>query len=197
METFKNAADPFEGLRKAIAEHIAHYPDTELREIVKVLKQTNAVFVSQGATRLEEFGTDIPNNRYHIGISCGDGREALFIDAGLSQDRANDMARKLCWYNADLRVLSERPPQPFIAVNPHRIGKVHDHRGNMIFNIKGQPYAFSVVYADDHRASIDSYLLQNRLIQALSGSVRLERPAAAASDDRKVVALPFRTVRPI
>lgn len=197
METFRNAANPLEGFDQAIAEHLRHYPDAKIRDSESALKHANAIFVSQGATRLEEFGTDIPNGRYHIGISCGDGSEAFFIDVGFSQDRGNQMARQLCWYNADLKILSERPPQPFIAVNPHRIGKVHDHRGNMIFNIKDQPHAFSVVYADDHRASIDSFLLENRLIQARFGNVRLDRPKAVGSgdNDNKVVALPFRTAK--
>ena len=190
---FSQAADPFEGLRQAIEMHAKTHPDSKIRDVQTALQHMNAVFVSQGATRLEEFGTDIPNSRYHVGLSCGDGRDTFFVDAGHSRERAERVARHLCWHNADLKVLAERPPQPFIALNPHRIRDVFDDRGNMIFIISDSPHAFSVAYVDDHRASIDSFLLHNKVIQARFGNVRLERPQAQASVDGKVIALPFRS----
>ncbi len=194
--TFKQAADPFEGLRLAIEDHAARNPDSKIRDVSSALKQLNAVFVSQGSTRDGSFGTDIPNGRYHVGVSCGDGDDTFFIDAGMSREYGEKIARHLCWYNNDVKVLAERAPQPFIAVNPHRIGNVFDDRGNMIFTIKDTQNAFSMVYADDHRAGIDAFLLGNKLIQARCGNVRLERPQSVKSVDDKVVALPFRSVRP-
>lgn len=194
--TFKQAADPFESLRLSIEEHVARNPDSPIRDVPSALKQLNAVFVSQGSTRDESFGTDIPNGRYHVGVSCGDGADTFFIDAGGSRNYGEKVARHLCWYNNDVKVLSEKAPQPFIAVNPHRIGTVFDDRGNMVFTIKDTQNAFSMVYSDDHRASIDSFLLGNKLIQARCGNVRLERPQAVKSVDDKVAALPFRSAKP-
>lgn len=194
--TFKQAADPFEDLRKAIEEHAERYPDSRIRDVPSALRHLNAVFVAQGSTRDESFGTDTPDGRYHVGVSSGDGRDTFFIQTGYSEKRALEIARHLCWHNADLKVLAERPPQPFIAVNPHSIGSVFNHRGNMIFTIKDSKYAFSMVYADDHRSEIDSFLLENKLIQARFGNIRLERPPAVKSVDNKVVALPFRTLKP-
>ena len=194
--TFKQAADPFESLRQAIEEHAERHPDSRIRDVPSALRHLNAVFVAQGSARDESFGTDAPDGRYHVGVSCGDGRETFFIETGYNERRALEIARHLCWHNADLKVLAERPPQPFIAVNPHRIGGVFDHRGNMIFTVKDSKYAFSMVYADDHRASIDAFLLENKLIQARCGNLRLERPPAVKSVDNKVVALPFRTLKP-
>lgn len=194
--TFKQAADPFEGLRQAIEEHAKRYQDSKIRDVPSALRNLNAVFVSQGSTRDEAFGTDAPDGRYHVGVSCGDGRDTFFIETGYNEKRALEIARHLCWYNADVKVLAERAPQPFIAVNPHRIGGVFNHRGNMIFTVKDSKYAFSMVYADDHRAEIDSFLLENKLIQARFGNIHLERPAAVKSVDDKVVALPFRTLKP-
>lgn len=194
--TFKQAADPFESLRLAIEEHAARNPDSTIRDVPSALKQLNAVFVSQGSTRDGSFGTDIPNGRYHVGVSCGDGRDTFFIDTGFSREYGERIARHLCWHNNDVKILAERAPQPFIAVNPHRIGNVQDDRGNIIFTIKDTQNAFSMVYADDHRAGIDAFLLSNKLIQARCGNVRLERPQAVKSVDDKVVALPFRSARP-
>lgn len=194
--TFKQAADPFESLRRAIEAHAGRHPDSHIRDVPSALKQLNAVFVSQGARRDESFGTDIPDGRYHVGVSCGDGRDTFFIDAGFSREYGEKIARHLCWYNNDVKILAERTPQPFIAVNPHRIQNVFSDRGNMVFTLKDSQNAFSVVYADDHRADIDSFLLTNKLIQARCGNVRLERPQAVTSVGDKVVALPFRSARP-
>lgn len=190
---FTQAADPFEGLKQAIEDHAQRHPDSKIRDVQTALQYMNAVFVSQGASRLGEFGTDIPDSHYHVGISCGDGCDTFFIDAGLSRERADRIARHLCWHNADLKVLAERPPQPFIAVNPPRIGRVYDERGNIIFGIRDSQFAFSVVYADDHRAYIDSFLLESKLMQARAGNIRLERPPAQISVDGKVIALPCRS----
>jgi hypothetical protein len=194
--TFKQVADPFESLRRAIEVHAASNPDSKIRDIDTALKQLNAVFVSQGATRDKSFGTDIPNGRYHVGVSCGDGQETFFIDVGYAREYGEKIARHLCWYNNEVKVLAEKAPQPFIAVNHYRIGDVYAHRGNMVFMIKDTQNAFSMVYADDHRAGIDSFLLGNKLIQARCGNVRLARPQAVKSVGDNVVALPFRSARP-
>lgn len=190
--TFEHAADPLERLQQAINEHVARDPDAHIRDVSSALTYMNAVFVSQYATRLPEFGTDIAAGGYHVGVSCGDGSEAFFIDAGYDQNQALKIARELCWHNADLKILAEVPPQPFIAVNPHRIGDVFEDRGNVILTIKDSQYGFSMVYGDDQRAGIDAFLLRNKLIQVRSGNQHLERPVPVASTDGKVVALPFR-----
>ncbi len=189
--TFNQAADPFESLRKAIEEHAVLYPDSKIRDVETALKHMNAVFVSPQASRLQEYGTDAPNGRYQVGVSCGDGRDTFFIDVGLAEERGRKIARHLCWYNADMKVLTDRAPQPFIAVNPQRIGSVFEDRGNIVFCVRDSQNAFSVLYGDDHRASIDAFLLENKLIQARSGNVHLSRPSAVKSVDGKVIALPF------
>lgn len=189
--TFNQAADPFESLRLAIDNHAARYPDSKIRDVDAALKHMNAVFVSPQASRLQEYGTDVPNGRYQVGVSCGDGRDTFFIDVGPDERRGLKIARHLCWYNADLKILAERAPQPFIAVNPKRIGAVFEDRGNIVFCVRDSQNAFSVLYGDDHRASIDAFLLENKLIQARSGNLHLSRPEPVKSIDGKVIALPF------
>lgn len=177
--TFNQEADPFESLRLAINDHAARYPDSKIRDVATALQYMNAVFVSQQASR------------YQVGVSCGDGRETFFIDVGLDERRGLKIAHHLCWYNDGLKILAERAPQPFIAVNPKRIGAVFEAHSNIVFRVRDSQNAFLVPYGDDHRASIDAFLLENKLIQARSGNLHLSRPEAVKSIDGKVIALPF------
>lgn len=190
-QIFNESADPFASLLKAIEEHAVRHPDSKIRDVKTALQHMNAVFVSPQAERLGEYGTDLPNGRYHVGVSCGDGRDTFFIDVGHRENRGRDIARHLCGYNTDLRILVEHPPNPFVAVNPKRIGKVFEDRGNIIFCLRDSQNAFSVLYGDDHRAAIDAFLLENKLIQARSGNLDLKRPTLVKSIDGKVIALPF------
>ncbi|QQG36031.1 MAG: hypothetical protein HYS17_11125 [Micavibrio aeruginosavorus] len=117
MQTdFKDAADPFAGLIQAIAAHARRHSDSPVRDITTALESLNAVFVVAG-----------PDHRPRVGISCGDGREVFYIAEPMSEAKARKIARHLCGFNNDMRLLLERPSLlPVIAIDPQRIAMIRN-----------------------------------------------------------------------
>lgn len=177
---FHDAADLFAGLIQAIAAHARQHPDSPVRDVTTALENLNAVFVTAGADR-----------RSVVGVSCGDGRETFYIEGPMSDIKAVKIARHLCGFNNDMRVLLERRGLPLIAVQPERIVSITSADSALVLGLRDTDHSCQIAYADAHSADIDSILLENKLVQARFGGITLKRLEPLSAVDGFAVALPY------
>lgn len=165
METiFKKAADPFQTLHEIMAAHERRYPESRIQAV------ENGVYVAR------------KDDRYHLGISSGDGGQPLEVDVGYSLKWALLLARYVCENNPALKKVSLNN-DPYIAVDPARIADVTTRGNDMLFQVAGTTHALCANYQDSHKAHIDCFLISNKISFGRMGHV-LESPAPLSTAEK-------------
>lgn len=139
--------------------------EQEFNQATQKFNNLTAVYVTQRTKPHELFGHEIPSGEFIVGVCCAEGAEIFEINAGISRENGEKIARGIIAHHPDLQLLTSKAPQPFVALDPDRIADIHDVQSRLVFVIKDTGHSFSVQHEDAHRASIDSYLLANKLIQ--------------------------------
>jgi hypothetical protein len=165
-QQFNHTVKYLQALQSAIEASRAQNPEAKIRDVEGALKDLTAVYVTSRSRAADEpRNAGLPGENFIVGICCGDGSERFEIEAGISREHGEKIAREIIRHNTDLEVLSSKAPQPFIAVNPERMGRVSDSGSRLILDIAGGGHSFTVLHTDAHRAYIDSFLLDNKLLQ--------------------------------
>lgn len=163
-QEFTQATKSLQALQTAITAAQGQNSGTSIRNVNAALENLTAIYVCARAGREGLHGQHGAED-YYVGVVCGDGSCQYEIDAGVSGDHGKKIAREILRHARGMEVLANQDQQPFIAVNPARVARVEDCGGRLIIGVQNSAHSFTVQHTDAHRAYIDSYLLDNKLVQ--------------------------------